>query len=110
MKQGIHQRMRVEFDVALDNVQRVEFRFQQGATRRDVLYPSAQAERVEGQNSVDIDWTAEDTAAFRAGTLVMLDTRITMVGSRINPETGIASFYIADTLFDKEAGVNGNGG
>lgn len=109
MKQGIHQRMRVEFDVALDNVQRVEFRFQQGATRRDVLYPSAQAERVEGQNAVDIDWTAENTAAFRAGTLVMLDTRITMAGSRINPETGIASFYIENTLFDKEAG-NGNGG
>ena len=109
MKQGIHQRMRVEFDVALDNVQRVEFRFQQGATRRDVLYPSAQAERVEGQNAVDVDWTAEDTAAFRAGTLVMLDTRITMAGSRVNPETGIVSFYIADTLFDKEAG-NGNSG
>lgn len=109
MKQGIHQRMRVEFDVDLDNVQRIEFRFQQGMARRDVLYPSAQAERVEGRNAVDVDWTAEDTAAFRAGTLVMLDTRITMVGSRINPETGIASFYIADTLFDKEAG-NGNSG
>ena len=108
MKQGIHQRMRVEFDVALDNVQRVEFRFQQGATRRDVLYPSAQAERVEGQNAVDIDWTAEDTAAFRAGTLVMLDTRITMAGSHVNPETGIVSFYIADTLFDKEAGTDGS--
>ena len=109
MKQGIHQRMRVEFDTALDNVQSVEFRFQQGSVRRDVLYPSAQAERVEGQNAVDIDWTAEDTAAFRAGTPVMLDTRITMVGSRINPETGIASFFIANTLFDKEAG-NGNSG
>lgn len=109
MKQGIHQRMRVEFDVAMDNVQCIEFRFQQGATRRDVLYPSAQAERVEGQNAVDIDWNAEDTAAFHAGTLVMLDTRITMVGSRINPETGIASFYISDTLFDKEAD-NGNSG
>ena len=110
MKQGIHQRMRVEFDVAMDNVQRVEFRFQQGTVRRDVLYPSTQAERVEGQNAVDIDWTAEDTAAFRAGTLIMLDTRITMAGSRINPETSIASFCIADTLFEKEAGANGNGG
>lgn len=86
------------------------FAFSRGATRRDVLYPSAQAERVEGQNAVDIDWNEEDTAAFHAGTLVMLDTRITMVGSRINPETGIASFYISDTLFDKEAGTNGNGG
>ncbi len=108
MKQGIHQRMRVEFDTVLDNVQRIEFRFQQGTARRDVLYPSAQAERVEGQNAVDIDWMAEDTAAFRAGALVMLDTRITMVGSRVNPETGIVSFYIADTLFDKEAGTDGS--
>ena len=38
----------------------------------------------------------------------MLDTRITMVGSSVNPETGIASFYIADTLFDKEAGTDGS--
>lgn len=108
MKQGIHQVMRVQFDgTELDLVSKIEFRFRQQFRTgtdpvRDVVYPGEDTARVEGQNAIDIDWTATDTAAFNCCAPVMLDTRITVNGSTIQPETAIVNFSIHDTLFEIE--------
>lgn len=99
MKQAINQVLPVEFGdtLSLDDVKRIEFLFKQRTVTRSVLYPSSECERSE--NVIRIGWTPEQAAAFAPDYDVELDTRITLTGTDIQPETPIVRFKINRSLF-----------
>jgi hypothetical protein len=101
MKQSITQLLPVRFDVDLDQVETIEFRFRQGAVRRDVVYPSNLATRREGENIIDVAWTASDTWRFSAGAAMQMDTRITLKGSQFQPETPLVTLTLEPSLFER---------
>lgn len=96
MKRGTHVYLPIEFDIDLNQVDRIEFRFQQGDTVKDFVYPSETAMIHEGANIIDTVWTRADTYAFHSG-VVTLDTRLWI--DDFNPPTEKASVMWCDTLF-----------
>lgn len=98
MKRGINSIMPVDFDIDLDSVERIEFIFSQNSAVKEFTYPSATAYRTEGENTVNLVWTQDDTFAFKAAKFAM-DTRITLTGSDQQPETPIVIMEMLPTLF-----------
>ncbi len=100
MKQAINQYLPVEFGgVSLDDVAKIEFLFRQQSAARTVLYPSDEAVRLENSSVIQVMWTPEQTAQFSSAYEVELDTRITLNGTAVNPETPIVRFKINRSLF-----------
>ena len=101
MKQGARFKLEIGFATALDEVQRIEFKFVQGATSLRFSYPSAVAQRKPNSNIVELLWTAEQTWMFRPGP-VKMDTLVTMKYTDLQPDTNIVTLDMVPTLFTKQ--------
>lgn len=96
MKRGTKTILPVKIAIDLDEVEKVEFVFVQGATRLLFEYPSDKAIR-DGKN-IDLIWDCDETMMFREGD-VQMDTHIHLVGIDTNPETTPTKFKMSGTLF-----------
>lgn len=101
MKQGTNSIMRINIDIDFDTVERIEFLFEQDEERVVFSYPSDKAIKVEGENAIDLVWSAADTYYFNSKKYINMDTRIHLIDVETNPETSIAQFYMSPTLFRK---------
>ena len=97
MKQAIRTVLPVQIGINLDDVEKIEFRFEQrGGKRLDFIYPSENATR-DG-NTVNLDWSMDDTNYFEAEEIT-LDTRIKLKNSVHNPATEMVKFRMNPSLF-----------
>lgn len=92
----------VEIGMELDDVQSILFKFVQGNKTMLFQYPSAKATRKEGENTVLLRWTLEDTMVFSENRSIEMDTYIHLIDSDQNPETDIVSMTMNRTLFTQE--------
>lgn len=108
MKQGTNYIMRVNLDFDFDTIEKIDFIFEQGDARLKFTYPSAKAQKVEGEKAVNLVWTYNDTYIFKAYSQITMDTRISLIDVDTNPETSLAKFYMNPTLFTKGDIEDGN--
>ena len=102
MKQGTTFTMDIGIDFDLDMVEHIDFLFVQGSVRRMYHYPSEQAVRQEGTNTIRLYWPYEETYLYKSGKEIRLDTYIRLTDSEFNPETEITSFTLNTTLFTEK--------
>ena len=98
MKKLINQLLPVTIDYPIEQIQRIEFVFNQGGRNlRTVEYPSSEVTVTE-EGVFLIRFMIEDTLLF-SPSFVRMDTRITLTDSIYQPETSIAVFDLKETLF-----------
>lgn len=101
MKQGTNSLMRININYNLDDVKSIRFLFKQNEKRLEFIYPSDNAVRAVGSNSIFLVWSAEDTYMFSTNSVMKMDTLIKLNDSEENPETKIVTFKMNPTLFEK---------
>lgn len=103
MQQSINQLEEFYFDLNLSEIQKVEFRFVQGDTVRDIVWPDDEQATAINDHVITVEWLSSDTAKFEPG-YYESQARITVKDSEYQPETKIVPGYIEPSLF---GGLNG---
>lgn len=98
MQHAITQSERFDFDIPIDEIERVEFRYVQGDTIRDVEWPGDHTNEV-GSHAIEVVWTPDDSSRFDVGEVVC-QTRITLKASPYQPETDIIALRMDRSLFE----------
>lgn len=99
MKQGVKNLMPIEIGINLDMVERIRFKFVQRLKSRIVDYPSDEATRLPGTDTINVVWTPEQTFEYNADFEMLLDTQIELTDSEYSPSTEIVKFKMRETLF-----------
>lgn len=103
MKQLTKNLLRMNFHgVDMADVSKIEFAFSQeigSAPLKAAEYPGDGTQKVS-DNTIGIEWTAEETALFEAGKPFYADTRITLKSTVYQPETPILRLKMNATLFE----------
>ena len=100
MKQGLNFNLAVEFDINLDDVEKVEFIFSNSSKSFQKLETwEGNVKRKTGTNILLVPFTKEETYNFER--TFYMDTRITLKKSKNQPETPIIELEMNDTLFEK---------
>ena len=111
-KQGTNFIMPVRFNIALSDVESIDFIMRQDDAVWEFSYPSEVAAlRADSEeNIVDVIWTEEKTWLFDRYQRIYMDTKIHLKDSWQNPQTNIVEFRLSKTLFEQGGDSTGNGG
>jgi len=103
-------------DPAFEDISAIEFLFKQNKSGETLktAYWSAEgecrdAQRKEGENTILVSFSRDDSYLFRQNATFYLDTRIHYNESETNPYTKIVALTMNETLFSpgEEVGPNG---
>lgn len=100
MKQGIKFLLCVRVGIDLQEIEKMEFIFEQGDKKALFLYPSDNTKQID-YNSIGLIWEPEQTYIFEPGEFMEMDTRITLKESEYQPETEVLKLIMNRTLFEE---------
>ena len=110
MKRGTTPTIRIQHDLDMSTVKRVDFLFKQNKNELEkailvkTYNPSDTSAEVNEQSGVfRIPLTADETRLFKSGTAFYCDPRITLVNGDI-PETEILTLQCCSTLWGENDG------
>lgn len=98
MKRGARNVLQLKLHTDMEQVERAEILFRQGAVRRLFVYPSDEA-FLDNDGRISLIWDIADSMQFQSGR-VLCDTHVHIKGEWTNPETSIKDFIMMQTLFD----------
>lgn len=97
--------MPIQIDIDVNLIEKAEFCFSQNGVTRIVTYPEDPDVSVENGVFM-IDWTAKDSSSFKSCIPVNGDVRITLIGTKYQPETEAFSFIFKPSLFEVDDNEN----